>query len=52
MTENKIDWQVMLFGHAVHSFCDKGANNPVQRYDEKLAKQSYRMMRDFFSETL
>jgi dienelactone hydrolase len=52
MTENKIDWQVMMFGHAVHSFCDKGANNPVQRYDEKLAKQSYRMMRDFFSETL
>jgi dienelactone hydrolase len=52
MTENKIDWQVMMFGHAVHSFCDKGANNPAQRYDEKLCKQSYRMMRDFFAETL
>jgi dienelactone hydrolase len=51
MTENKIDWQVMMFGHAVHSFCDKGANNPAQRYDEKLCKQSYRMMRDFFAET-
>jgi len=52
MTENKVDWQVMMFGHAVHSFCDVGANNPAQRYDEKLCKQSYRMMRDFFSETL
>jgi dienelactone hydrolase len=52
MTDNKIDWQVMMFGHAVHSFCDVGVNNPAQRYDEKLAKQSYRMMRDFFAETL
>jgi dienelactone hydrolase len=52
MTENKVDWQVMMFGHAVHSFCDVGANNPAQRYDEKLCKQSYRMMRDFFAETL
>jgi dienelactone hydrolase len=51
MSENKVDWQVVMFGHAVHSFCDKGANNPAQRYDEKLCKQSYRMMRDFFAET-
>lgn len=51
LTEAKIDWQVMMFGHAVHSFCDKGANGPAQRYDEKLAKQSYRMMRDFFAQT-
>ncbi len=51
LTEAKVDWQVMMFGHAVHSFCDVGANNPQQRYDEKLAKKSYRMMRDFFAET-
>ncbi len=51
MTDAKVDWQVMMFGHAVHSFCDVGANNPSQRYDEKLAKQSYRMMRDFFAHT-
>jgi dienelactone hydrolase len=51
LTEAKVDWQVMMFGHAVHSFCDKGANGPAQRYDEKLAKQSYRMMRDFFANT-
>ena len=52
LTANKVDWQIMTYGHAVHSFCDKGANNPAQRYDEKLAKQSYRMMREFFAETL
>ncbi|MFT5181129.1 MAG: dienelactone hydrolase, partial [Alphaproteobacteria bacterium] len=53
MTGAEVDWQVMMFGHAMHSFCVKGANNPpVQVYDEKLCKQSYRMMRDFFEQTL
>lgn len=52
LTGAGVDWQVMMFGHALHSFCDKGANHPVQRYDEKLCQQSYRMMRDFFAETL
>ena len=50
LTEAKVDWQHMMFGHASHSFCDVGVNNEIQRYDEKLCKQSYRMMRDFFSE--
>lgn len=52
LTEAKVDWQVMMFGHAVHSFCDKGQNGPALRYDEKLCRQSYRMMREFFAETL
>jgi dienelactone hydrolase len=53
LTGAKVDWQVMMFGHAVHSFCVTGANNPGsgQIYDEKLCRQSYRMMRDFFTET-
>ena len=52
LTEAEVDWQIMMFGHAVHSFCVEGANNPpVQVYDEKLCQQSYRMMRDFFAET-
>lgn len=47
-----VDWQIMMFGHATHSFCVKGANNPpVQVYDEDLCQQSYRMMRDFFAQT-
>ncbi len=52
LTEAEVDWQIMMFGHAVHSFCVEGANNPpVQVYDEKLCQQSYRMMRDFFEQT-
>jgi dienelactone hydrolase len=51
LTEAKADWQVMMFGHAAHSFTIEGANNPPgQIYDEKLCRQSYRMMRDFFAE--
>ncbi len=51
LTEAAVDWQIMMFGHAVHSFCNKEANTETQRYDEKLCNQSYRMMRDFFAET-
>ena len=51
LTEADVDWQIMMFGHAVHSFCNKEANTESQRYDEKLCQQSYRMMRDFFAET-
>ena len=52
MTDAKVDWQVMMFGGAVHSFCDLKANSEAQRYDEKLCRKSYRLMRDFFAETL
>lgn len=52
MTSAKIDWQVMMFGGAVHSFCDPTVNAGPTRYDEKLCRKSYRLMRDFFDETL
>jgi dienelactone hydrolase len=52
MTAAKIDWQVVMFGGAVHSFCDPTANAGPTRYDEKLCRKSYRLMRDFFDETL
>ncbi len=51
LTEAGVDWQIMMFGHAVHSFCNREANTETQRFDEKLCAQSYRMMRDFFAET-
>jgi dienelactone hydrolase len=54
-TEAKVDWQVTLFGHAVHSFCDPTAptsGNTPQRYDAKLCAKSYKLMREFFAETL
>jgi dienelactone hydrolase len=51
MTAAKVDWQVMMFGGAVHSFCDPTANTPATRYDAKLCRKSYAMMREFFAET-
>jgi dienelactone hydrolase len=52
LTKANVDWQIMMFGGAVHSFCDPTANAGPTRYDEKLCRQSYRLMRDFFEETL
>jgi dienelactone hydrolase len=52
LTNAKVDWQVMMFGGAVHSFCDPTANAEATRYDEKLCRKSYMLMRDFFAETL
>lgn len=51
LTAAGVDWQSMMFGGAVHSFCDPTVNNDAVRYDEKLCKQSYAMMRTFFNET-
>jgi dienelactone hydrolase len=52
LTKAKVDWQVMTFGGAVHSFCDPTANAGPTRYDEKLCRKSYVVMREFFTETL
>jgi dienelactone hydrolase len=53
LTNAKVDWQVVLVGGAVHSFCDPTANfPPASVYDEKLCRKSYALMRDFFAETL
>jgi dienelactone hydrolase len=52
LTGAGVDWQITMFGRGTHSFCVPGADNPpVQVYDEKLCRQSYRMMRDFFEQT-
>lgn len=51
-TDAKVDWQVMMFGGAVHSFCDPTANAGPTRYDEKLCRKSYMLMRDFIYESL
>jgi dienelactone hydrolase len=50
LTNAKVDWQVMMFGGAVHSFCDPTAGGGPTRYDEKLCRKSYALMRDFFAE--
>jgi dienelactone hydrolase len=52
LTNAQVDWQVMMFGGAVHSFCDPTANAGPTRYDAKLCRKSYMLMHDFFAETL
>lgn len=52
LAKAKVDWQVMMFGGAVHSFCDPTANAGGTRYDANLCRKSYMLMRDFFAETL
>jgi dienelactone hydrolase len=52
LTNAKVDWQIMMFGGAVHSFCDPTVNAGPTRYDERLCRKSYRLMRDFLAETL
>lgn len=52
LTNAKVDWHLMMFGGAVHSFCDPTANTAATRYDANLCRKSYLLMRDFFAETL
>jgi dienelactone hydrolase len=52
LTKAKVDWQMMMFGGAVHSFCDPTVAAGALRYDAKLCRKSYMLMRDFFAETL
>lgn len=51
LTAAKVPWQTVMFSGAVHSFTDPEAKSGSTIYDEKLAKRSYAMMRDFFSES-
>lgn len=53
LTKAGIDWQVVIFGGAIHSFCDPTAttDSTSSRYDEKLCRKAYMLMRDFFEET-
>jgi dienelactone hydrolase len=51
LSSAKVDWQVMMFGGAVHSFTDPTANAGAARFDEKLCRTSYVLMRGFFEET-
>lgn len=48
----KVDWQLVKFGGAVHSFTDVDANTPGKtQYDAPVARRAYRLMDDFFAET-
>ena len=46
-----VDWQLVSYGGAVHSFTDVDANAPGEAmYDERTAKRAYAAMRALFAE--
>ncbi len=52
LTRAGVDWQVMMFGGARHSFCDLDVpTTPATQYDAALCRKSYMLMRDFVAET-
>lgn len=53
MRDAKVDWQLVAYGNAVHSFTDKGAGNDNSKgaaYNEKADKRSWEDMKDLFAE--
>jgi dienelactone hydrolase len=44
-------WQMLTFGHLVHSFCEPEANVPgIAQYNEVAARQTYRLIFDFITD--
>mgnify|MGYP001587255789 CR=1 FL=1 len=55
MADGKVDWQLVKFGGAVHSFTEKGAgtdNSKGAAYNEKADKRSFAYAELFLKETL
>lgn len=53
MRDGKVDWELVKYGGAVHSFTDKTAgtdNSKGQAYNEKADRRSKEEMKRFFSE--
>jgi dienelactone hydrolase len=53
MRQAKVDWQLVKYGGAVHSFTDWNAgDNPGQgaAYNEKADRRSWEAMKEFFAE--
>jgi dienelactone hydrolase len=53
MRKGKVDWQLVAYGNAVHSFTDwnQGTDNSKgAAYNEKADKRSWEAMRAFFDE--
>lgn len=52
LKRSDVDWALVQFGNAVHSFTDVDADNlPVSKYNPQVARRAYEMMHDFFAET-
>lgn len=53
MKEGGVDYEIVLYGGALHSFTNPNANAPAQgaKYDEKADKRSWAAVRTFIRET-
>ena len=55
MRAGGVDWQLVVYGGAVHSFTNErasAATNPAIAYDEVIDRRSWQAMRDLFAEAL
>lgn len=54
MRDSGVDWRLVKYGGAVHSFTDWGMDGSMQgaKYDEKADKRSWEDMKKFFAEVL
>ncbi len=55
MRDNNVDWQLVKFGGAVHSFTDEDAGNDNSKgaaYNARADKRSWLDMKNFLAETL
>ncbi len=51
LTVAKVDYQIVAFANAVHSFTNPDAKSPGRsQYDAKVARRAYAMMNDLFGE--
>lgn len=51
LRSNKVDWQLVLYGGAVHSFTEKAAGNDNSKgaaYNELADQRSWQALQDFF----
>ena len=54
MRESKVDWQLIKYGGAVHSFTEKAAGNDNSKgaaYNERADRRAVNDMKDMFAET-
>ena len=53
LRDNNVDYQIVMYGHAVHAFTDPGVDALHQdgaKYNAAADKRSWQAMRDFFAE--
>ena len=50
MRDTDVDWILVQYGNAVHSFTNPSANSEGSRYDEQAAERAFEAMEELFEE--